>query len=309
MSYYILSIVQSEPLAVLCRVRTSSQWLFSRLPAVSFSYLSSKFSILQYATDFYQAITNITSGLMLPLTTANLLSHAIIGSVLENLDMERLIREVGQAVAQRILGNQESVDDVARELHEKLLLRNESTKKIVFENIYRESPEAKHNVQVFSEAPNLSAARPLLKKVSVVFLCAFYRTPVIDQSWDPRFKVVASQKSIYRFDNMVVPRTRHIRVTALYHIGLQHLHCPQHQFRPLPRHLPVRCCQTSLPLGHPLQVSLGRRLPLLHFRLQGEKQRLERSGTDQTREYMGGMKTKTMTRRFLSEKERLHLIK
>ncbi|GJJ13271.1 hypothetical protein Clacol_007522 [Clathrus columnatus] len=102
--------------------------------------------ITLYATDFYQAITTITSGLMLPLTTADLLSHAIIGSVLENLDMERLIREVGQAVAQRILGNQESVDDVARELHEKLLLRNESTKKVVFENIYRESPEAKHNV-------------------------------------------------------------------------------------------------------------------------------------------------------------------
>jgi len=118
-----------------------------------------------YATDFYQAITTITSGLMLPLTTANLLSHAIIGSVLENLDMERLIREVGQAVAERILGNQESVDDVARELHEKLLLRNESTKKVVFENIYRESAEAKHNVQVFTEAPSLSAARPLLKKV------------------------------------------------------------------------------------------------------------------------------------------------
>ena len=128
---------------------------------------STKTPVLQYATDFYQAITNITSGLMLPLTTANLLSHAIIGSVLENLDMERLIREVGQAVAQRILGNQESVDDVARELHEKLLLRNESTKKVVFENIYRESAEAKHNVQVFSEAPNLTAARPLLKKVSL----------------------------------------------------------------------------------------------------------------------------------------------
>lgn len=103
---------------------------------------------------------------MLPLTTANLLSHAIIGSVLENLDMERLIREVGQAVAQRILGNQESVDDVARELHEKLLLRNENTKKVVFENIYRESPEATHNVQVFTEAPSLTAARPLLRKVN-----------------------------------------------------------------------------------------------------------------------------------------------
>jgi len=104
---------------------------------------------------------------MLPLTTANLLAHAIIGSVLENLDMERLIKEVGQAVAERILGNQESVDDVARELHEKLLLRNESTKKLVVENIYRDSEEARHNVQVWTHSADLASARPLLKKVGI----------------------------------------------------------------------------------------------------------------------------------------------
>ncbi|TEB18409.1 elongation factor-2 kinase [Coprinellus micaceus] len=120
-----------------------------------------------YATDFYQALTGITSGLMLPLTTADLLTHAIVGSVLENLDMERLVREVGHAVAQRILGNNESVDDVARELHEKLLLRNESTKKVVIESIYKESEEAKHNVAVFSQAPSLAEARPLLKRVRI----------------------------------------------------------------------------------------------------------------------------------------------
>lgn len=102
---------------------------------------------------------------MLPLTTADLLAHAIVGSVLENLDMERLVREVGQAVAQRILGNNESVDDVARELHEKLLLRNESTKKVVIESIYKESEEAKSNVRAFENAATLAAARPLLRKV------------------------------------------------------------------------------------------------------------------------------------------------
>jgi hypothetical protein len=110
---------------------------------------------------------NITSGLMLPLTTADLLAHAIVGSVLENLDMDRLVREVGQAVAERILGNNESVDDVARELHEKLLLRNESTKKVVIETIYKDTPEALHNVKMFMEAPNLAEARPHLKKVGV----------------------------------------------------------------------------------------------------------------------------------------------
>ena len=102
---------------------------------------------------------------MLPLTTADLLAHAIVGLVLENLDMERLVREVGQAVAQRILGNNESVDDVARELHEKLLLRNESTKKVVIESIYRDSDEARHNVEIFSLASNLTEARPHLRRV------------------------------------------------------------------------------------------------------------------------------------------------
>lgn len=107
---------------------------------------------------------------MLPLLTADLLSHAIVGSVLENLDMERLVREVGHAVAQRILGNNESVDDVARELHEKLLLRNESTKKVVIESIYKESEEAKHNVAVFTQASSLEEARPMLRRVH--YLCS-----------------------------------------------------------------------------------------------------------------------------------------
>lgn len=105
---------------------------------------------------------------MLPLTTANLLAPAIVGSALENMDMERLIREVGMAVAERVHGQNESVDDVARELHEKLLLRNESTKKVVIENIYRESPEATQNVQIWMASPNILSARPQLKKVRIL---------------------------------------------------------------------------------------------------------------------------------------------
>jgi hypothetical protein len=73
---------------------------------------------------------------MLPLTTANLLPHVIVGSAFEQMDMERLIREVGHAVAERVAVGQESVDDIAKELHEKLLLRNESTKQLIVEDIY-----------------------------------------------------------------------------------------------------------------------------------------------------------------------------
>jgi hypothetical protein len=73
----------------------------------------------------------MTSGAMLPLTTADLLAMTIVGSVLENLDMERLITgssnarplngslpsEIGYEVAQRIRQKGEtlqSVEEVAQ---------------------------------------------------------------------------------------------------------------------------------------------------------------------------------------------------
>ena len=52
------------------------------------------------------------------------------------MDMERLIQEVGRAVAERIHLGMQTVDDVAKELHEKLLLRGEETKQLQFESIH-----------------------------------------------------------------------------------------------------------------------------------------------------------------------------
>ena len=102
---------------------------------------------------------------MLPLTTASLLAHVIVGSALEQLDMERLIQEVGHAVAERVHGNQESVDDVARALHERLMLRNESTKQLHVEDIYRDIPEAQHNVSVWMNVQRLADAKSQLQRV------------------------------------------------------------------------------------------------------------------------------------------------
>jgi hypothetical protein len=59
----------------------------------------------------------MTSGVMLPLTTADLLAMTIVGSVLENMDMERLISEIGREVAERIRQKGEtmqSVEEVAQ---------------------------------------------------------------------------------------------------------------------------------------------------------------------------------------------------
>ncbi|GJN94541.1 hypothetical protein Rhopal_007624-T1 [Rhodotorula paludigena] len=119
----------------------------------------------QFGLDWFRALTVITSALLVPLTTASLLSHVIVGSALEHLEMERLIQEVGQAVAERLHAGMQTVDDVAKELHERLLLRGEETKQLAFESIHRDSDEARHNVDVFVNAPDLATAKPQLQKV------------------------------------------------------------------------------------------------------------------------------------------------
>ncbi|GAA5989427.1 hypothetical protein JCM11641_007901, partial [Rhodosporidiobolus odoratus] len=119
----------------------------------------------QYGLDLFRAFTVITSATLVPLTTAALLSHVIVGAALEHLEMEKLINEVGQAVAERIHAGMQTVDDVARELHERLLLRGEETKQLRFESIHRETDETRHNVEVFVNAPDLQSAKPQLQKI------------------------------------------------------------------------------------------------------------------------------------------------
>ncbi|WVR06663.1 hypothetical protein IAU60_003695 [Kwoniella sp. DSM 27419] len=115
------------------------------------------------AVDFFQAICNITSGVMLPLTTADLLAMTIVGSVLENMDMERLITEIGMEVAQRIRQKGEtmqSVEEVAQELHERLLLRNEQTKQVHLPEVYVPHENAKKNVSTWMNAQYIFEASP-----------------------------------------------------------------------------------------------------------------------------------------------------
>lgn len=120
---------------------------------------------------------------MFPLTNAESLARVIIGSALEHVELDRLIREVGMEVATRIHRDNQSVDDVAKALHEALLLRsvkprdvkdtglmylyrNETTKTIKIKNIYKESADADHNVEVWKAANSVADARPLLRKIN-----------------------------------------------------------------------------------------------------------------------------------------------
>jgi len=62
---------------VFCCLRAGTKWLLGKQVAYfNVNFLTS----VTVRHRLYQAITGITSGLMLPLTTADLLAHAIVGS-------------------------------------------------------------------------------------------------------------------------------------------------------------------------------------------------------------------------------------
>ncbi|KAJ9099025.1 hypothetical protein QFC20_005782 [Naganishia adeliensis] len=138
-----------------------------------------------YGVEFFQAMSRITSGLMLPLTTADLLANAIIGSVLENLDMESIVRQIGQQVADRIGTNatEDSIDAVARELHEKLMLMGQTTKKVRVENIYEQTPQFEANVRAFMTSGNLEEARPQLVQIRTSKFTEAYRNSKYGRSY------------------------------------------------------------------------------------------------------------------------------
>lgn len=100
-----------------------------------------------YAADFFQALVRITGAQLLPLTSASLLAHVIVGAAGEAMDMDRLHRELGDSVADRLKAmslegsgsTTDIMDEVTRELHRSLRLRNENTKQLFIETIYRET--------------------------------------------------------------------------------------------------------------------------------------------------------------------------
>lgn len=181
----------------------------------------------QHAVDFYHGLVSITGGMTVPLTTASLLSHVVIAAAGEVMDLDRLHRELGDSVLERMKGlslhldDQEAtdpssaimrlIDQVSSELHEKLLLRNENTKQLIIESIYRESEESAHNIRVWSQAPDVFSARPHIRKVigsrlSQKFL-DMRRASHAGKAWHPVPRVVS--------DVSRIPPTPHTSRNAL----------------------------------------------------------------------------------------------
>ncbi|KAH6874231.1 hypothetical protein BKA70DRAFT_1129244, partial [Coprinopsis sp. MPI-PUGE-AT-0042] len=66
----------------------------------------------KHAVDFYRALTEITSGRMLPLLNASQLGDYIIGSVLETLETEELLAQFQKVILEDVYGQGKTLEEV-----------------------------------------------------------------------------------------------------------------------------------------------------------------------------------------------------
>lgn len=249
---------------------------------------------------------------MLPLTTADLLANAIIGSVLENLDMESLVRrefslflsrstfdadpsaEIGQQVADRIGTDvtEDSIDAVAQELHEKLLLMGQTTKKVRVENIYEQSPQFEANVKVLMTAATLEEAKPQLEQVSPCFpsIPKSHLTPTSRSEHQSSQKPTETQSTAAATataapcHHVVLPRRPHPPHTPLPHRSAYHSMTMMPPTIPLTMPRTTMACPRAVAKRHE-SPSRGSPPTLHHASLRRHRrqrrcfQRISRAGT------------------------------
>ncbi|KAH8108363.1 hypothetical protein DFH11DRAFT_1109490 [Phellopilus nigrolimitatus] len=119
----------------------------------------------RYATDFYKAMAKITSGAIYALTDPKLLSACIIGSALEGIELQALSRQYQEEIAQRFFVKKEPIGKVINDLHALMLDSQQKVTTVNAGNIYKDSPQADHNCDVWIRSQTIAEAKRNLKRV------------------------------------------------------------------------------------------------------------------------------------------------
>ncbi|EAU86957.1 elongation factor-2 kinase [Coprinopsis cinerea okayama7 len=120
----------------------------------------------KHAVDFYRALTQITSGRMVPLVHAEQLGDYIVGSAIETLETEHLIGQFEKVILEDVYGQGKSVEEVMESVQNELNKRNVQLNTLSVEDIYKPSEVAEKNVSTWAQAFSLSTARENVQEVS-----------------------------------------------------------------------------------------------------------------------------------------------
>ena len=114
------------------------------------------------------------SGKIFSLMMASKLGDYIVGTAVETIETEKLIKEFENVIVDDVYGAGTSIDKVTSDLQEKLDQKGFKINSIAVDNIYNETPVTKANTNIWYSAKNISDATKHIVPVRVLFSIFFY---------------------------------------------------------------------------------------------------------------------------------------
>ncbi|KAF8154515.1 hypothetical protein B0H34DRAFT_716831 [Crassisporium funariophilum] len=109
----------------------------------------------QNAVDFYNALTELTNGRMLPLMMAERLGDYIVGTAVETIETENLIGEFRKIIVDDVYGKATPLETVMENIQQRVNERGGQINSIQVDNIYNETVETRRNVNVWHKAQSV----------------------------------------------------------------------------------------------------------------------------------------------------------
>ena len=101
---------------------------------------------------------------------ADKLGDYIVGTAIETIETEKLIKEFENVIVDDVYGGGTSIDKVTSDLQEKLNQKGSKINTIAVDNIYNETPVTKANTNIWHSAKNIADARMQISPVRVLLL-------------------------------------------------------------------------------------------------------------------------------------------
>jgi len=123
-------------------------------------------SSFKFARDFMRAISKITEGQFLPLSSANLLAKVIVGAAIEEMSLQVLMQDMEKDVIEMRKEGNVKEEEIVKKVSEKMKARKVETNKLKIDSLYS-SPLESTNMDVLVESKSLAENRSKLKPSSV----------------------------------------------------------------------------------------------------------------------------------------------
>jgi hypothetical protein len=112
---------------------------------------------------------------MFSLMMADKLGDYIVGTAIETIETEKLIKEFENVIVDDVYGAGTSIEKVTNDLQEKLNEKGHKLNTMAVDNIYNETPVTKANTNIWYSAKNITDASKLISPVRGSFFLPFLK--------------------------------------------------------------------------------------------------------------------------------------